>query len=160
MNLIFLDIDGVLISVNDRINIVKSGGKTAPEIIQFDSEKMHRLNRIVNSTNSLIILTSTWRMFSKDSECYINLINNFNRFGLSIYDHTPIHPDRTRGIEICMYLDQYIIDNNMINYPNYIVIDDDTYDIKDYVENVVKIDGFIGLDEESTIECITLLKGE
>ncbi len=54
MNVIFLDIDGVL---NSRETEESCNG-----VIGIDSDKVARLAEIVTSNNAILLLTSTWRL--------------------------------------------------------------------------------------------------
>lgn len=54
MNVIFLDIDGVL---NSQETEERCNG-----VIGIDSDKVARLAKIVTSNNAILLLTSSWRL--------------------------------------------------------------------------------------------------
>ena len=115
MKIIFLDFDGVLNS--DRY--VRDCGNYG---VALDGEKMKLLKKIVDSTGARIVLTTSWKEhWDKDeSKCDYSgkTINSiFARYGLEIYDKTPvIKPDRED--EIRKWLEEHP------ETENFVVLDD------------------------------------
>lgn len=98
MNVIFLDIDGVLNDYNYR--------ETVADYYEspIDESKLHLLKALVDKTNAKIVLSSTWRMYwGDDSEDSKKLDEVFKRHGLEIYSKTEYFHEE-RDIEILMYL--------------------------------------------------------
>ena len=89
MNVIFLDIDGVL---NSRETEESCNG-----VIGIDSDKVARLAEIVTSNNAILLLTSTWRLHwwkkeKEDDEQHPlgeYLDKKLAEHGLKIYDTVP-----------------------------------------------------------------------
>lgn len=120
---IFTDIDGVL-----NVQWKKQWSKKSIDIY----------NRMCKDFNLVPILSSTWRT----NHTLEQMNNIFKEQGIitQIHDFTPVLNDY-RGIEI----EQYLRENQ---WSKYVVIDDSTRDITPYVSNVVKVRGWIGLEEE------------
>ena len=75
MNLIFLDIDGVLNSINKLIEVYKETGKPhSGYAYPFDERCMENLQILVQETKSKLVITSTWR---KDEEGRETLLSEF-----------------------------------------------------------------------------------
>lgn len=119
MNIIFLDIDGVLNSIEyltEKYNELKRALKQEE---MLDPICIKYLKEIVDKTNSKIVITSSWKIFDLD------ILNNvFSKYNLKIYDVTKNYGDK-RGKEIREWLSL----NNDVS--NYIIIDDDIF--KDYI---------------------------
>ena len=119
-NFIFTDIDGVL---NPKFKPI------------WDRKCVDVYNKICSDFDLKPVISSTWRINYTIPE----LQKIFNKQGIltKIYDYTPILMDH-RGLEI----DQWLMENN---WNKYVVIDDSINQITQYVNNVVKCDGWIGL---------------
>ena len=118
MNVIFLDIDGVL----NGIEYVKASGTNG---LVVDPHRMKLLRKLVVATDSEIVLTISWREhWSHDPDrCdHIGIALNqlFRTYGMVIYDKTP---DRNfqRDREILAWLADYP------TVTGYIVLDDMTF---------------------------------
>ena len=131
MKLIFLDIDGVLNNMNYTIYTFEMLGRDrAYEIMHkdldiFDPISLNLLCKLIEhfKDDIKVVLSSTWRLNQKG----INKVKEkiFNNLGYEIpFDITKRHKDMIRGYEI----EQYLFDNNLLT-ENYVIIDDDTYDI-------------------------------
>lgn len=141
MNIIFLDIDGVL-NTNESFKkeYYKSKELNRDRIYPIDEERLLYLLEIVKLTNAKIVLTSSNRLnFIKVDNKLIplngigkDIINSFNRYNLSIYDITPYDNNRIRGNEIKMWLEN----NN--NVDNYIIIDDEEVGLELYKDKLIK----------------------
>jgi Swiss Army Knife RNA repair-like protein len=123
MNIIFTDIDGVLNPAWKK---------------QWSKKSIAIYNRICKDFNLLPVVTSTWRV--KHTKQQLQAIFIKQGITATIYDCTPVLND-SRGIEI----DQWLRENN---YSKYVVIDDSCREIKPYVQNVIEVRGWIGLEEE------------
>ena len=153
--IIFLDIDGVLndyYSINgtflseyedrlntvrkSKLNYVKNKSEINDFIVQsfyFDTDKIQLLNDIVEKTNSQIVVTSTMR---NDK----NLIDYFVVRGFIYSDKiigvTPFNSE-PRGIQILNWIEEHNFKGT------YLVVDDDSSDIKCYIpdKNYIKVKG-------------------
>jgi len=113
MNIIFLDIDGVLNnhhSLADHVYII--------------TEKCKMIERLCKETNSKIVISSTWRI----GETLKSLQNFFWRVGIDskyIISVTPIDnsPDSIRGDEITQWFELH--PESLGFSSDYIIIDDD-----------------------------------
>lgn len=149
MNIIFLDVDGVLNSINKLIETYKQTNKPhSGYSYPFDESCLENLELLVRTTNSKIVITSTWR---KNTEGRNTLINALKKYGLDkeVVGYTPIMGE-IRGIEIKKFL-------STLNYkPNFIILDDDT-DMGDLLTHLIKINKQVGLTSKDVEEAIKKL---
>lgn len=141
MNIIFLDIDGVL-NTNESFKkeYYRSKELNRDRIYPIDEVRLLYLLEIVKLTDAKIVLTSSNRLnFIKYDNKLIplngigkDIINSFNRHNLSIYDITPYDNNRIKGNEIKMWLEN----NN--NVDNYIIIDDEEVGLELYKDKLIK----------------------
>ena len=133
-NVIFIDIDGVLNSLEFH-NRDRSKKKL------FDRECVKRLAEIVREYNCLVVLASTWIVLNtkekvdrytrqedgakSSSVMYFKLLNELQSVGIGLYDQ--IEDEHIRPIGI----NDWLIENIEI-VKNYVIIDDD-YRFNDYV---------------------------
>ena len=74
MNIVFLDIDGVLNSRNKLIELYyKTGKPHSGTNYPFDEKCLENLKRLIEETNSKIVITSTWRKYEEDMKKLINI---------------------------------------------------------------------------------------
>ncbi|MBO4666993.1 MAG: hypothetical protein J5666_02535 [Bacilli bacterium] len=162
MNIIFLDIDGVLNAEDDF-----GPGNNNPHIGHnrgISTFKVKLLKEIVDASNASLVLVSSWKkryikyLNNKEDEVGEYLFNKLNEVGLSIYD-TTIRYDyddgKSRGIEIALWL----IDHKN-DVDKYILIDDDEridYEKFDILPHLVKTSPLTGLTKDIVKECINKL---
>lgn len=99
MNIIFLDVDGVLNSINKLIEIYNKTHKShSGYSYPFDERCLENLQLLVQETDSKIVITSTWR---KDEDGRKTLLNVLSKYELDnkVIGYTPVL-EETRGIEI------------------------------------------------------------
>ncbi len=137
MKIIFLDIDGVL----NSMNFYKY--KTSRQLIAepLDRENGKFLKQIVDETDAKIVITSSWRGgWEKDPEKCTSegkILNDFlGSFGLSIYDKTVVSGSG-RAWEIKWFLqscDEKVTD--------FVILDDNDYQWKKngFAHNIVQTD--------------------
>lgn len=128
MKVIFLDIDGVLNSMEFYENKPESDLRHNP----FDRKCVAVLKQIVDATDAKIVLTSSWRGgWDKDpSRCHLEgqLLNDiFAEYGFSVYDKTASLRSGRRPMEIKQYLET---SGSAIN--NYVIIDDNDFGWKEF----------------------------
>ncbi len=160
MNIVFLDIDGVLIPNNyhDKENL------------NIDKEKLLFLKRIIVETESKVVLISNWRFFKDEDNgtLFKRLADILSNAGISIYDFTPIiklkmimkddnisfDPFTMRSGEIYKWLNEHSEVNN------FVILDDEnySYDFFGYDKNLVLTDNTVGLTKEDLKKAIDLLK--
>lgn len=149
MNLIFLDIDGVLNSHRKLIEVYNRTKK--PHSLYnypFDEICLSNFKHLVEAKNSKIVITSSWR---KDEEGRRKIIEALKEYELDhhIIGYTPIL-HTSRGNEIKEYL------NTLEEEPNFIILDDDT-DMEDLIEYLIKTNIKVGLTKENADEGIKKL---
>ena len=168
MNVIFLDIDGVLNSQQYSIrfyDLIRSKQKTNVDSWQFiDPECLDRILQICMVTNAKLIISSSWRHHS-----YVNTIGDFKKYE-SLYKlvpHiigiTPRSEARIRGKEIKYLLDNWkqSADDGYINkyyrdLPlfDYVILDDDKDMLPEQMDHFIQTDWTVGLTEYQKGEII------
>lgn len=133
MNIIFLDIDGVLndkehfIRVNDMFD-TKKLNNIDRRLIYIDCTKLNLLKEICDLTGSKVVVTSSWKFLDNYNEIEAKLIE----LGIPIIGKTKyLSYERGKGIK------EYIEENNI---KSYIVLDDqifEDYD-KELLNHLVK----------------------
>ena len=154
MNIIFLDIDGVLnSSMYCRENKV-TGLWGAYDIF------IERLSRIAKEANAEIVLSSSWRKIKDTPHYKTHITKKFKKYNLKIFDFTvdlSVNNEMrgNRGFEINNWIANNIVDN-------YIIIDDEIEDIKNIhdASHIIKTEIEIGLTEEKVKEAIKKIKGK
>ena len=134
--IIFLDIDGVLNSLNKLIEVYNLTGKSHSGYkYPFDEKCLENLKMIVDATDAYIVITSTWR---KDLKGQKTLLEKLKEYGLDerVIGCTPIMGGREEEIET--YL------RKMKENVDYIVIDDDIV----RCDNFIKVNTQTGLTED------------
>ena len=149
MNIIFLDVDGVLNSRNKLIEIYNKTHKPhSGYSYPFDEKCLQNLQLLVKETNSKIVITSTWR---KDEVGRKTLLKALNEYELhnKVIGYTPVL-DKKREIEI----KQFLI--NLKEKPNFVILDDDL-DMGELIPFLIKTNGQVGLTYENVQEAIIKL---
>ena len=90
MNIVFLDVDGVL-NCDAYFKSIKGTGILS----EIDKNTLPLLKKIVEENDAEIVLSSTWRDLEYADDPYALemwqlLIDSLASFGLSLYDKTPI----------------------------------------------------------------------
>lgn len=162
MNIIFLDIDGVLNAEDDF-----GPGNNNPHIGHnrgISTSKVKLLKEIVDASNASLVLVSSWKkryikyLNNKEDEVGEYLFNKLNEVGLSIYDTTSKYDyddGKSRGVEIALWL----IDHKN-EFDKYIVLDDDEridYEKYNVLPRLVKTSPLTGLTKDIVEECIEKL---
>ena len=137
MKIIFLDVDGVLNSVQDRFSWT------------IESDKhLILLACIVRRTDAKIVVSSSWR------NCGLldTLKKRLNDFSMSVFDITGYNKNGIRGLEIKEWLD------NHNNIESFVILDDEVFDIKEHFpNNFVQTSMKVGLQKEDAEKCIAIL---
>lgn len=160
MNIIFLDIDGVLNS---------KSGTNISEKFGLDDKLIANLKHIIDSVpNTKIVISSTWRAFEYDElhtsaeipwRTILTHKLGFTNISDVIIGDTPFFMDNDknrRGREIKHWLDENRIDKKVNQF---VIIDDEISDITEiFPNNTLKIDSNVGLthnDAKSAIWTLT-----
>lgn len=123
MRVVFLDIDGVLNSLDWYQRRV---GRAGPDD-EIDPAAVARVQRLCEETSARIVVSSTWRLLHKLPK----LRNILAQHGLlaPIIGVTPCLPgSRIRGDEIQLWLDRYIDSGPLSRGPidGMVILDDDS----------------------------------
>ena len=105
MKVVFLDIDGVL----------------SFDAVTIDIPSLKRLKRILDETGAKVVLSSAWRIFPDGRDQVKEALKSI---GHDMLDCTP-EDGPTRGAEINQWLREHP------EVENFVIIDDDYFDMKD-----------------------------
>lgn len=159
IKIIFLDFDGVLTSIDGILRGFKS--KFGQALI--DPEYVARLNRIIDATNAVCVVSSTWRQdhtlielqqFLDDAGFTGKLIDVTKKLHLSPYK--PTERAVCRGDEIQLWLDAEA-DPGVDSGPVKFVILDDDSDMDNLIDRLVKTSWEHGLQDEHVERAIKML---
>jgi len=157
VKLLFLDIHGVLNSWSyfSRSDVEKFDGWQEA----FDVEAVERLNRILESTGAVVVVSSSWRMVFGSG--YIELFLRKLGFRRTIIGATPVLAIRTtgsdgrtidRGHEIANWLNAL-----GSRVESYVIIDDDGDMLDEQLASFVKTSMRHGLLDEHVERAIEVL---
>lgn len=148
MNVIFLDIDGVL---NDDFT-----NEFAPSgCLGVEDTHLAVLQKIIELTSAKVVLSSDWRLDRDDppyNKDFKYLCNRLKQFNIELYDYTPlIDNGYYRGKEIAAWLSQ----NPEVEH--YVIIDD-WYQMDPVRDHFVKTNYHLGLREEHVERVLEFMK--
>lgn len=152
INIIFLDIDGVLnTGENQDLQEEKDGQIKFEHQFNFDKECMKNLKEIILEFNAYIVISSSWRI-EKEKIYWDALIRNFKEYDIDnrIIDKTPSF-STTRGEEIMRW-----ISNNQNKVSNYVILDDED-DMGQLIDNLILCNDYYGFDAEAKIKAKQIL---
>lgn len=176
MNIIFLDIDGVLLPWQRSAYEPPKFQSEHRLEVHLKPEHMDLVNKLASDNNAEIVVSSTWRMrddslanhYQKSTDDYqpFNLRSFLKRSGLTASFaedwHTPM-PERfgeiingvPRGLEIYRWL------QNHPEVTNWVALDDDSsgFAAMEIRNHLAKPDPLIGLTEQEYNIANTILKG-
>jgi len=135
MKVIFLDIDGVLNSMQDNFSWT----------IETDIHFI-RLKKIVDKTKAKIVLSSSWRIGNSSKDI---VHKRLQQFGMDFIDVTPVFNRQHRGREIADWLSRHEVES--------FVILDDEEEMDELVDHLVKTDMNVGLQDSNVDEAVNLL---
>lgn len=126
MKLIFLDIDGVVVTRKEVLKpIVQIGPRCGHEL---NKESVSLLNQLCDETGAKVIISSTWRQIHQLAD----IRGHFKNYGATfeIVDKTPKMCMYERGDEIAKFLENVKVDS-------FVIIDDDS-DMGHLIDKLVK----------------------
>lgn len=140
MKVIFLDIDGVLVT---RGSLKKASGLRSP----FDPDCVEALNFLVEESKAVIVVTSSWKRILGLEE----LKDVFEHHGV-IAEMIATTPNilGSRGDEI----ERWLTGKDRIE--SFVILDDDS-DMFPYEDNLVRTDSSSGLTLESVNKALKIL---
>ena len=163
MNIIFLDIDGVL---NSMPYFNKNKEKGHLEICDYH---LQMLAKIYHTCDAKIVLSSSWRELDDESDIHVYwmyqyLLDELARYDMEIISKTPVI-DMNRPLEIKTWLDNREDKENIC----FVSLDDDfskeKYDVYGIGHCLVKTEFFCsdmsegGLQQKHVDKAIEILKG-
>lgn len=133
MKIIFLDVDGVLITEKSIVEqYYRNNKKPSSGYRQdFDVDCMNNLKEIVQISNANIVISSTWRLGDHSTDKgWIALLDRLNDYGLKerVIGYTPDlsweynNNFSKRGMEVQRWLDN----NKDKDIDGFVIIDDDS----------------------------------
>lgn len=162
MNIIFLDVDGVL---NSMAYFKQNKNRGHSYISDYH---LQMLAKIYHTCDCKIVLSSSWRELDDESDIHVYymykyLVDELARYNMEIIDKTPVI-NMNRPLEIKTWLDSQ--DNKDINF---VSLDDDfskdKYEKYGIADCLVKTEFFCdnisdgGLHEKHVKQAISILKG-
>lgn len=153
MKVIFLDFDGVLNSKNYfDCGVVDSG--VGWEANQIDSRAVARLNRIVEATGALIVVSSTWRLGKTVPE--LQALLNARGFRGRVLDKTGDHPPRCA--EIAAWMLEWHDMGGKPPLSSFVILDDDR--VGWFGDREINTSFERGLEDSHVERAIALLNGK
>lgn len=157
MKIIFLDIDGVLNSVESmhrKHNLnqkVRSADRT--QDTDFPCEFLvANLNQIIKDTDAKIVVSSTWRIGKSIQDLReILMVAGVHKANEIVIGKTPLMRDVIRGIEIQDWINQF-----QPELKSFVILDDDS-DMGTLMNKLVKTNSQKGLTIENVMQAIKLL---
>lgn len=148
-NIIFLDVDGVLNNCTSRSDLICDNS-----FYLLNSCNVQILLKLIEETNSLVVLSSTWRK-------YAVAVSFLESNGIDILDSTPILDTlgSLRGNEIRLWMlynaSKYISKND-----SYIILDDDSDMLYWQRNNFLLVDNMVGLTNNVAYKAKRMLSNE
>lgn len=155
---IFLDIDGVIATPE---TVVDGMWDLTPAC-------QERLSKILNKTDAIIVLSSSWRYNTVEKTIEKMKEHNFKHcdkiIGVTIrayhYIEKGVHLSIPRGVEIKQWIDTHIHSNNGKDWNRkqegkdftYLILDDDVDMLLEHKDNFINTDGMKGLTDDD-VEC-------
>lgn len=144
MNVIFLDIDGVL---NSEVSARKF-----QTCYRLDPDAMAHMNRIIKETGAVVVLSSTWRRYHDKGNMELILMQTgFPQNKL--IDYTPVlewSPQTNRGTEIKTWLEAHP------DVERFVILDDDC-DMGELMPFLIHVNGHCGLTGDDASRAIALV---
>jgi hypothetical protein len=141
--IIFLDIDGVMNSINTRPQDPRG-------LADFlDPRNVSVLNAIVEATGAVVVVSSTWRL----STSFAALQASFAEAGCvaEIVDVTPDIDQRQRVLEVAAWLER------QATPPSRFVVLDDDYDMPAFPDKLVRTSKQYGLSPRDLPAVLAIL---
>ena len=139
MKVIFLDVEGVLNTTETYERAYKLYGHTTMIDLEIDKFRLGYLKTIIDSTGAKIVLSSSFRyFFAKENDKIVpktlkakKLYDIFLRYGIEIYDTTPI-TIASREEQIKEWL------QNKDDIESFVIIDDDASSFNELIDNLIQ----------------------
>lgn len=146
MNVVFLDVDGVL-------NNHRTTSKSPEGYTGISTKLVRRLKNIIKSTDSVIVLTSTWKESSDVELAYLHK----RLGGIEIVDSTSIVDNRSflRGTEIRNWLKEHE------DVEHFVILDDFDFNYMEegLIPYLVLTNPENGLTDDDVLKAVEILTG-
>jgi len=149
-SILYLDIDGILNSVQDMHN---KSWIQAVDYTNWKPECVQLIDRLCLLTDCKIVISSSWRIvIYKTIEEWNEAFRQAGAIHIKVIGITPRSSNGFRGREINMWM----AENNFIG--PYVILDDDT----DFFPNQFRVwvDSYLGLQYEHIEKAIKILEGQ
>lgn len=152
MKIIFLDIDGVLVTRRHLSSLMQSGQRFSDGmgLSLFDPICVENFIRIINETNAQIVISSTWRMMPDA----VDIVWAERKMPGRIVSVTPRSSSGRRGEEIQRWFE---VHKDNFDVERFVIIDDEVADMGEMLPHVVKTTWMSGLTQELADEIINRL---
>ena len=174
MKVLFLDIDGVLNSenwfayriycvknnmVNILMNFVDTDDRNIKhKLTMLDDRAIANLNRIIEETGCKVVLSSSWRSSIESENIFTQNLLKLKGFKYEFYDVTPrlwfSDFSIRRGEEIKFWLDK---ESEKHEIESFVILDDDSDMLPEQMNNLIHIDGQVGLTDRDVLTAIEIL---
>lgn len=121
------------------------------DIRQLDRAAIERLNEIIRQTGAKVVVSSTWRMWYRTPG--LQLILSAYGFQGEVIGRTWLSPSRYRAREILKYLDEC-----ELPVESYVALDDDSADMVEVKDRLVKTSCMTGLLDEHIAPAVEILR--
>jgi len=137
LNVIFLDIDGVL---NHHLYYENNHKKSdlSKEENHLDPSKIELINKLCKQANCKVVISSTWRI-GEEVKTLQNMLNSRGAT-FEVIDKTGRCCSDVRGVEVYNWWSK-----NEDDYNNYVIFDDDNDFLIEQINNFFQIDGYCGI---------------
>jgi hypothetical protein len=158
MKVMFLDIDGVLNSVDTAVafHSLKTEIDYRINEQRLDPVSIGLLKALCDKTDAKIVISSTWRM-GRTLQDFINIFASYGWKDFPVIDKTPIGyhlfeiGSRTRGHEIQHWLSEHP------EVTKYLIIDDDSDMLDEQMQSFVHVSNINGFRSNHYCHCLRLL---
>lgn len=147
MKVIFLDLDGVMITGSYQKRSTEFEG------YHFTPSSVKNLKQIMERTGAYIVVSSTYRMAGFE---YLRKMFNANGLTDGLIGQTPVIEYGIRGDEIWQYIEESRLDPQ--NAVEQFVILDDHDDMGELMPYLIQTKWVSGLDEEAREKAIQMLE--
>ncbi|MDD3172055.1 MAG: HAD domain-containing protein [Herbinix sp.] len=153
INLLFLDIDGV---INTPIPQIKGDTITKPTLFNYDGianrQALLLISYLCAKYNLSIVISSSWRKYVELSSLSKLLYKNGLHVSVPIIGKTPVYDYEKRGVEIR----EYLLENP--KYNEYYIIDDDGDFLDDQKDHLIQTNCYNGFTFSDYMEFENLIK--
>ena len=154
MNIIFLDVDGVLNNWRDaEIHYEKTHEPFVGTDWPFSKESIEVLRKIVLETNSKIVISSSWRSFREGRKILSEKLKEYDIFKYVIGKTPEVYEKNRRECEILEYLKSFNEKDKAI-----LILDDEYEGFKKLRKYAKEIDSYYGLQKKHIEQSINIFK--